>query len=684
MDNVFIQFRDKFIKEALGLVKSLEKSLIQLENNISDKQTIQEIFRFAHTLKGVSGMYGFSKVEEYTHKLETLFDSIQNETLEVNTEIIDLTLQSADHIKNLLFDFDFAQPENKANQISLLEKLKRYVHDDKIKIKNSINKKELIKKRTYYISFTAEESLIFRGVKIINIFRDLAELGTFEIFKHQPNIANEPEKNDEDTWGIILTTQETKEAIDDVFMFVEDNYKLYKLSENNLFEDSKIIDKKVVYADNIPLQIADLQKLSHDELTDIISKNVKEKIEDKIEEKTKTKETKSINKSDFSKKILSQTINVDTEKLDTLMYLVSEFVTSNAQLKLGFENADTNQLKLAVEKMEKLSKQFRENAFSLRLIPIQENIVSFQRLVRDLSKNLGKKVNFKIEGGETELDKSILDKLTEPLMHLVRNSIDHGIEMPDQRIAAGKQETGTIKFKAEHRGSHIIITISDDGCGIKKQKITKKAIERGIITKDKKLTDKEIYDLIFMPGFSTVESLTKISGRGVGMDIVKKKITELRGEIKIISDKGKGTKFIIKLQQTVSIIDTLLFKLDDMYFTIPIADIEKCDLIETNAIEKENFTKTVPFNNKLIPFIDLHKLYDLKLPEKKNLRLIIINKQENSFAIAADRIIGEHQAVLKSIGKNMKKQENIAGVSILGDGNIAFLLDIAALQRIKN
>jgi len=269
-------------------------------------------------------------------------------------------------------------------------------------------------------------------------------------------------------------------------------------------------------------------------------------------------------------------------------------------------------------------------------------------------------------------------------MHLVRNSIDHGIENPQERIKAGKLETGTITFKAQHSGNNIIISIADDGCGINEQKILKKAIEKGLITKDKKLSQQEIFDLIFLPGLSTVESLSEISGRGVGMDVVKKKITELRGEIKIVSKKGKGSKFIIQLQQTVSIIDTLLFQTDDMFFTVPISDIEKCTLIETDIIKSKEYTATVPYKNKLIPYINLYQLYDLQMPNTKRLKLIVINKEESCFAIAADTIIGEHQAVLKSLSKKMKKQENIAGVSILGDGNIAYLLDTTTLQKIRN
>ena len=680
MDDVFIKFRGKFIDEALSLVKNIEQSLIQLENNSSNKESIQKVFRFAHTLKGVSGMYGFNKIADYTHKLETLFDCIQSGTLSVNTAIIDLTLQSADHIKSLLSDFDFVKEENQINQVELLGKINLYVQGDinkQVTNVKSITKVIESKTKSYYIHFTPDKGMLARGVRITNIFRDLAEVGSFEIFKHHAEVPIKAETNIPETWGIFLSSVETIETIEDVFVFVEENYKLYKLSDNNLFDDLPNTETSKLDHKNQTLHIEDLQQLSQPELIKIIHQSIEE---NETNTKNETKNT-NIKTSTNIPEILSQSINVDTQKIDTLMYLVSELVTSNAQLKLGFKNADMNQLKMVVENIEKLTKQFRDNTFSLRLTPVQENIFRFQRLVRDLSGQLNKQIKFEIEGGETELDKSILDKLTEPLMHLVRNSIDHGIETPEIRVAEGKPPTGLLKFAAQHSGNHIIISISDDGSGIDEQRILAKAIKKGIIKKGSTPTQQEIFDLVFLPGFSTAESLTEISGRGVGMDVVKKKITELKGEVRIISEKGKGTEFIIKLQQTVSIIDSLLFQANEMNFLVPLTDIEECSLVNKEVFDSKKTTNTVPFNNQLIPYIDLYKLYNLKKPDTKNLKLLVINKQNNRFAIAADEIIGEHQAVLKSMGKQVKKQENIAGASILGDGKLAFLLDISALQQ---
>jgi len=319
MDDVFIKFRDKFIEEALELVEGIEKNLMQLEINSADNETFEEVFRFAHTLKGVSGMYGFEKIADYTHKLESLFDCIRNETIKISTEIIDLTLQSADHVKNLLFDFDFVKPENQKQQIYLIEKLDLYVNDENKKIKKPKKIKETKNKKikSYYILFTSDDEMIFRGVKIMNIFKELAEVGNFKIFKHQSGIIDETiidETENTDAWGIILTSKETVERIDEVFMFVEDNYKLYELSENNLLDDKALPEILDSNNEKTSFHIEDLQNLNKDELTEIINEN----FENKTNNINKPNQFENKNDNNFSN-IISQRINVDTAKLDTLM-----------------------------------------------------------------------------------------------------------------------------------------------------------------------------------------------------------------------------------------------------------------------------------------------------------------------------------------------------------------------------
>ncbi len=349
-------------------------------------------------------------------------------------------------------------------------------------------------------------------------------------------------------------------------------------------------------------------------------------------------------------------------------------------MSLAIQTNQLNKIIQAGEKIEKLSKFFRENALNIRLVPVKDMLVRFKRLVRDLSQHLGKKVDFKIQGEDTELDKSLIDALAEPLMHLIRNCLDHGLEVPTERLKKNKSETGVLKFVAYQAGNSINITISDDGMGIDPAIIKRKAIEKGFITSDKHLTTKEVYDLIFLPGFSTAQSLTEVSGRGVGMDVVRRRIQDIRGDVEIESEVGVGTTFTIQLQQTISIIDTLLIKSVNTYFLIPLSEIEVCDQKESAEIFKSQ-SKFVEYNKDLVPYVHLRNEFHLELNNLLTQNIIYINKNENRFAIIADRIIGEYQAVIKPLQSVFMKHEFLCGASIMGDGNLALMLDTAKLIK---
>jgi two-component system chemotaxis sensor kinase CheA len=313
------------------------------------------------------------------------------------------------------------------------------------------------------------------------------------------------------------------------------------------------------------------------------------------------------------------------------------------------------------------------------LVPLGDLVLRFQRLIRDLSNQLGKKVEFKTSGIETELDKNTIDQLAEPLMHIIRNCIDHGIETPENRIKNGKQEHGTISLTAYNSGNFAIISIFDDGNGIDLEKVKQKAVDKGILKPKDKPEKKEILDLIFLPGFSTAQSLTSISGRGVGMDIVKKRIVDLRGEVTLSSETGSGTTFTLKIPQSLSIIDTLLFTIEDNYFTVPISEIEVCLQFKANIIEERRHTATLPYNDHLISYIDLRHLMQIEGVYKEMTKAIIIKNENQEIALIADKIVGEHQAVLKPLGKSFRNQNYITSASQLGDGNMAFMIDTHAL-----
>ena len=363
------------------------------------------------------------------------------------------------------------------------------------------------------------------------------------------------------------------------------------------------------------------------------------------------------------------------------MFLVSELITVNSQLTLSSHDHFYDKIRPYLEKVDSLSKQFRNNAIEIRLVPLGDTVLRFQRLIRDLSKQLNKKVEFVTKGTNTELDKNIIDQLAEPLMHLIRNCLDHGIESPETRVNKGKPEQGTITMSAYNSGNNVFIDISDDGSGIDIEKVRHKAIDKGFMKPHDKLTKKDIYDFIFLPGFSTAQNLTEVSGRGVGMDVVKKRINELRGEVIVDSTPGVGTTFTLKLQQSMSIVDSLLFTIDDNYFTVPISDIEVCSQSSSSYIDKRRQSSTLPFNNHLIPFVDLRTLLCLGGNYKENLKIIVIKNSDMELALLTDKIVGEHQAVLKPLGKSLRNQKYITSASQLGNGNMAFMIDTNTLMK---
>lgn len=368
-------------------------------------------------------------------------------------------------------------------------------------------------------------------------------------------------------------------------------------------------------------------------------------------------------------------INVDASKLDHLMYLVSELVTTKSELRLALEKNNYQKILDASEKIEKLSKLLSENALNVRLVSLNEMLIRFKRLIRDLSIHLKKKVEFITIGGDTELDKNIIDNIGEPIMHLIRNCIDHGIETPERRKESGKPETGQIKIEAVKSGNYVYITISDDGNGIDTNYVYNKAIDQKFIQPNSELSTKEIFDLIFLPGFSTAQSLTDISGRGVGMDIVKRKIQDIRGEVTVESQKGRGTSFILKLQQSVSIIETLLIEADEITYALPIEDIEACIIESTeNFVNKRNHQ--MGYRGILIPYVKLRETFSNSYSESITTeKIIIINRIDKKYAIIADKIIGEYQAVVKPVGETFSHLHYLSGASLLGDGSIALLLD---------
>jgi two-component system chemotaxis sensor kinase CheA len=662
LDPILQKFRGKFLEEAQGLLDRLEKDLLDLERNPEDKELIESAFRAMHTIKGTSSMYGFDNISEFTHLVENIYQAIREKKLTFNKEIFDFTFNSVDHIHKLLSDEDLTNKHNKKNHSKLLKYAAGLVGSlDKnttAKNNNGITVSDVNPDlKTFHILLHTNEKQYDRGISLFAIFQDLAKLGEYRIEK-----LNLADSADFESWNIFLTTTASEDSVKEVFLFIEDDCFIIPVATGDLLANATNINEKGKQNKEISIldYIEDCQNPGNNGLEEVENKEV-------IQESSK-RDIHAVKR-----------ISVDSSKLDYLMYLVSELITVNSQLNSTTRSSQYKHIKPFLEKVDNLSKSFRNVTLDLRLVPLSDMVLRFQRLIRDLSKQLDKKIEFVTSGIDTELDKNTIDHLAEPLMHIIRNCIDHGIEPEGCRIERGKPPTGIIKLSAYQSSNYVFIIIQDDGNGIDKEKVRRKALDMGLIKDSDQLQCKDLYNLIFLPGFSTAQSLSEVSGRGVGMDVVKKRITELKGEVLIESEPGKGTTFTIKLHQSMAIIDTLLFQVGNCYFTVPISDIEICRQISAVEVESNRHTATLPYKDDLIPFVDLRYLLNISGVFPEDSRAIIINKNQRQFAILTDRIVGEHQAVLKPLGSAFQDQNYIASASQLGDGNIAFLIDINML-----
>jgi two-component system chemotaxis sensor kinase CheA len=687
-----------FLDEAHELINSLEEALLKLESDYQDEESIASVFRVMHTLKGSGAMFGFTSVSSFTHLLENIFDRIRGGNIKLTDQILNLTFESVDLIKNLLKSTESPSGDIKIENDRLLKEFEKIcelndksviIHDEEDLIEDTTEKTP-----TYYLYFEPNEDIMKNGTNPLYLIDELMALGSGEVFANTSRIPSFDEFNAQlclVNWEIILSTNVDLNEILDVFIFVEDDSKIEveKISELDLLKHSIFVEKLSDYiGTNESAAVYELQQFAlqiEKEIKPSIPGKPKKDDQRKSVQIIDSKEINSIPDTEEPVKLTkvnevpaisknSSSIRVSSQKVETLINLVSEMVTTQARLSLLAQNAKNTEIIEVAETLEKLTRQLRDNAFEISLIPISSLITRFQRLIRDLSKELDKDVEFITEGTDTELDKTIIESLSDPLMHLFRNAIDHGLESKEERLASGKNEKGLLIFKAYYSGTSVYIDITDDGKGINTEKVREIGIKKGIIKKEQQLTEKQIHELILMPGFSTSESVTDISGRGVGMDVVKKNINKIQGEIEIFSKQGKGTTFSLKLPLTLSIIDGLLVQIDNDKFIIPILVIKKIAPVLHQNVKKA-FNNTISIEGEQIPFLYLRNEFQMESQAPKMEEVVVVNYGDKSVGIVIDRVIRESQVVVKSLGRHFKEQEIISGASILGDGIVALVLD---------
>lgn len=666
------KFRNKFLEEANEHIQNIESDLLKLEQTPHDPALIERTFRAMHTLKGGGAMFGFDSISELTHHLETIFDHIRNLDISLSDEILNISFEAVDHLKMLIEDDDQHDGSLHVKQKKLLNKIA--LLNDNISggktiagQSNDISEKKSTGtlQKTYYIHFQPVPDIFDNGTNPLYIIDELVSLGEHIViprFDDIPELEGMIPTQCYTSWEVILGTDKAVEDLQSVFMFVEDDCKLEirKIADRILLHDRSFknkLDGQTRKGGKIDLQVlGNLSKPS----------SVKD------EEKKNDNETSLFHQKKRGTKIFS--IRIDSDKVDHFMNLVSELVTTQAGLALFANKQQHQELNHISENMQKLTRNLRDLAFNIALIPIDQVVTRFQRLVRDLSRELGKEIDFVTEGTEIELDKNIIESLTDPILHILRNAVDHGIEKPEVRLKNGKSETGKIHFKAYHSGSNVHIQIHDDGKGLDVEKIKQKAIAKRLIAPETELTKKDVFELIFLPGFTTAENVTGVSGRGVGMDVVKRKISEIRGVIEIDSEPIAGTTIIIKLPLTLSIIDGLLVEVEKEKYLISLTAIQKIHPIWHKSLEN-NFHRTIELDKQLVPYLHLREKFVIEGEGPDQEFAVIVSYKKKKVALIVDSVIGEYQAVLKSLGKHYKHQEMLCGATILGDGNVALVMD---------
>lgn len=687
-------------EEAGELLAELETSLLDLEETPDDNDLINRVFRAMHTIKGSGAMFGFDEIASFTHEVETVFDMVRNGKMTVTKRLLDLTLKSRDHISYLL-SCPLGEEVDRSEGDEIIAGLRQLVPKLEMPQKGSdavpvielpeLSEEQLANESTWRIRFRPAANLLMCGTNPLSLINELRGLGTAHVVAQLDEIPRLDELVGENCyiyWDIILTTTRGEDAIKDVFIFVEDDCEI----RIELIDKSGLIDREEGYkklgdilverGDLSPVEMQKvlmLQKRFGELLVEqgIVSP---EKVQSALVEQQHVKSVRK-ERSEAPPQEAAASIRVPAERLDQLINLVGEMVTVQAHLsQVSFAGGDPTFIAIS-EEVERLTNELRDTALNIRMLPIGSTFSKFKRLVRDLSSELGKEIEMETFGAETELDKTVIEKLNDPLVHIIRNCIDHGIEMPEVRKAAGKSPHGTVYLGAEHSGDSVMVTIRDDGGGLDRDRIRDKAVERGLLSATADVSDKEIYAQIFAPGFSTAEKVTSVSGRGVGMDVVKRGIDGLRGSIGVDSTRGSGTTITLKIPLTLAIIDSLLVKIGKDHFVLPLASVEECVELTADDIKDSHGRNLANVRGAIVPYIPLRQHFRIASERPQIEQIVIADIHGTKVGFVVDHVVGEHQTVIKSLGKMYRDVKGVSGATILGDGTVALILDMGVLLQ---
>jgi len=680
--------REAYKEEAHELLAELEESLLALEQSPEDDGLIGRVFRALHTIKGSGAMFGFEDIASFTHEVETVFDLVRDGKIAVTRNLVDLSLAAKDEIRALL---DNREPEDAHKKQEIIAALRGLLPGAGLEggpaPPAASGPQDVSGKGapvTYRIRFRPPADIFLTGANPLHLLNELRQLGDFNVVARTRAIPLLADLNPEHcyiAWDIFLTTSRGFDAIADVFIFVADDSEL----DIQLIDDGSEAGGDYKKLGEILVARGDLDQSSLDRLlaqrrligealidSDLVSGD---KVESALVEQ---RHVRAVQKKRQETEA-SASIRVPAAKLDKLVDLVGELVTAQARLSQTAIDFQDPQLLSLAEEVERLTGELRDNALNIRMLPIGTIFSKFQRLVRDLAAELGRDVVLITAGAETELDKTVLERLNDPLVHLLRNSIGHGIEPPAARRQAHKSERGRISLTAGHSGAQVIIRVQDDGGGLDREAIRAKALDLGWLAPEAEIADKELFAFIMAPGFSTAREITNVSGRGVGMDVVKKAIEALRGSIGIDSQKGVGTTITIKLPLTLAIIEGLLVTIGHDYFVVPLSVVTECVELTREDVARAHGHKIAKVRDEIVPYVHLRERFEIEGQPPAIEQIVITEMNGHRAGLVVDQVIGEQQTVIKSLGRAYRSLAGISGATLLGDGTVALILDAPQL-----
>ena len=687
------QYLEMFIEESKEHLQACSEHLLELEKNPDDLAIVGEIFRSAHTLKGMSATMGFEDLADLTHKMENVLDAIRNEKIHVTPEILDVVFESVDHLEEMVMDIANGG-DGKRDVSSTVAQLKRIELGEEAAIPevvatvaapvvesvleyDSFEQTVITQSaeqgfNAFEISVTLREDCLLKAARVFMVFEILEKDG--DVIKSSPSVEKLEDEQFDQQFYVAFVTKTTAEDMQKKLMKVSevDEVIVTTIDQRKFSEKVFEAHQEVAATATAVAEVAAIPTSTPAAKAEPIAKPAKEATPSKADKNHAP--------------VGNKTIRVNIERLDILMNLFEELVIDRGRLQSISTEVNHGELNETVERMSRVMGDLQTIILTMRMVPVETVFNRFPKMIRQLSRDLNKKINLEIIGAETELDRTVIDEIGDPLVHLIRNSVDHGIENPTARRAKGKPEEGTVVLRAYHSGNYVFIEIEDDGAGINREKVLAKAISKGIVTQEQSysMSDKQINELILASGFSTADVISDVSGRGVGLDVVKTTIESLGGNISIESTQDVGSIFSIQLPLTLSIISVMLVEIEKEIYAIPLSSIIETSIIRSSEIMNAHNQKVIDFRGKVVPLVFLEEIFEVPRQEHQDEEfhsVVIVRKGEKLAGLVVDSFIGQQEIVLKSLGNYLTNIFAISGATILGNGKVALIVDCNALIK---